>query len=324
MPNPHIRPLPDELAGFRLHMRAAHNHAERTAVSYLSHVKQFHYHLLDNDLATLTTATVEHVRGWLEAQHEKGIGADARRLSIFALRVYYDWQPASGPHANPARQVAPPAQNQLRTDYYTETQIQTILSVTAADDSLSGKFNHMLVATLAYTGVRCAEVVAIQTSDVDLPARALYIHGKGAKERTVPIPKPYVDLLNHYLSDIRPDLPASSYLLANPRSQTNGQQVGRISKEAVHYTIRAIGDTTGIPGRPPPPLATHLRHPPCPQRHLHRPYPTTPRTSAPEDNFAVSPFDTYRPHERNRHCLPLRTQPRKDVRSEPRSPDPPK
>lgn len=69
----------------------------------------------------------------------------------------------------------------------------------------SGYRNRIILEILYDTGVRAAEMAAIQTADLDLPGGYLYIRqGKGAKDRVVPLSSRVASLVGNYLLMIRP------------------------------------------------------------------------------------------------------------------------
>lgn len=62
----------------------------------------------------------------------------------------------------------------------------------------------VLIKTLLYTGVRVAELVAIEIADVDLDACRIRITlGKGAKDRVVPFPQTFRETLALHIADRR-------------------------------------------------------------------------------------------------------------------------
>jgi integrase/recombinase XerD len=61
-----------------------------------------------------------------------------------------------------------------------------------------------LVAVGLYCGLRVAEIVGLDVADVDLAERTVYVaHGKGDKERYVPIPAEVVPTLRAWIGDRR-------------------------------------------------------------------------------------------------------------------------
>ncbi len=105
----------------------------------------------------------------------------------------------------------------------------------------------MLLLTLRYTGLRLNELVNLRTDEVDLDARRISLVGKGRKQRVVPIPRLLEEMLREYLDELRPKLPASPYLFANPRG--NGSLRGRYGARALHNLVLEGGTGAGVTGR---------------------------------------------------------------------------
>ena len=62
--------------------------------------------------------------------------------------------------------------------------------------------NHALIATLLYTGVRAAELLALQQLDLDLQAQTLLVRqGEGGKDRYIPIHPKLRYILQRYLKE---------------------------------------------------------------------------------------------------------------------------
>jgi integrase/recombinase XerD len=74
--------------------------------------------------------------------------------------------------------------------YHTIDQVKAVLSEA---NKRSDNWQHLaerdwlLIALLAYTGIRRSEVLAIKRSDVDLVNNMLTVHGKGDNQRTIPL-----------------------------------------------------------------------------------------------------------------------------------------
>jgi len=74
--------------------------------------------------------------------------------------------------------------------YHTVDQVKAVLSeVGKRSDNWSqlGDRDWLIIAMLAYTGIRRGELLEIKRSDVDLVNMMLTIHGKGDNQRTVPL-----------------------------------------------------------------------------------------------------------------------------------------
>ena len=57
----------------------------------------------------------------------------------------------------------------------------------------------MILSFLLYSGVRVSELIQMKTEDISFTDGTVKIHGKGDKERIVPLPKNFVKLLKKYV-----------------------------------------------------------------------------------------------------------------------------
>ena len=104
-----------------------------------------------------------------------------------------------------------------------------------------------MLLTLRFCGLRANELVTLRTSEVDLDARRISLVGKGRKARVVPIPHDLAVVLRDYLDYVRPKLPASPYLFANPRG--NRKLRGRYGPRALYGLVQEAGTSVGVTGR---------------------------------------------------------------------------
>lgn len=83
--------------------------------------------------------------------------------------------------------------------FLSREEVQSLLA--AADNSTwSGRRDYMLVALLYNTGARVSELIAIRVGDLTLGAApSVRLHGKGRKQRTVPLWKETAVQLRHWL-----------------------------------------------------------------------------------------------------------------------------
>jgi len=120
-------------------------------------------------------------------------------------------------------------------------------------------------------------VVDRRTDEIDLDTRRISLVGKVRKPRVVPVPHVLETMLRENLDEMRPKLPVSSYLFANPRG--NGNLRGRYGPRALHNLVVEAGTSAGVARRHQPPLlASYLCNlPRSPARgHPRRPAPDGP------------------------------------------------
>jgi site-specific recombinase XerD len=103
--------------------------------------------------------------------------------------------------------------------------------------------DHLLLGMLYNTGARVSEIIGVQVSDVVLDGAAcVHLHGKGRKQRTVPLWRSMVKEAKAWLK-LNPQLAATSALLPNREghAMTRSNVTQRLAL-AVHSAAKINGD----------------------------------------------------------------------------------
>ncbi len=86
--------------------------------------------------------------------------------------------------------------------YYSVDDVKRILAAVAArtdNHAALKQRDQLIIFTLAYTGLRRAELLSLKPADVDLTTKVLRVIGKGDKERVVPISEALLPLMAAWL-----------------------------------------------------------------------------------------------------------------------------
>ncbi|MFN0299819.1 MAG: tyrosine-type recombinase/integrase [Burkholderiales bacterium] len=101
--------------------------------------------------------------------------------------------------------------------FLTREEMLAVIGVPAA--GWMSQRDHLLLALLYNTGARVSEVIGVRVADVVLaPAACVHLHGKGRKERSVPLWRSTVKVIRAWLR-LNPDLGPASALLPNRAGQ---------------------------------------------------------------------------------------------------------
>lgn len=129
--------------------------------------------------------------------------------------------------------------------------------------------NRIILELLYDTAIRRAEVAAIRLTDLDLNAGYILIHGKGDKDRVVPLSSRVCDLVQNYILMVRPGLVVDNdpgYLILNRwgrRMDANG--IWAVVKRCAHLSGIKKNITTHTFRHT---CATHMLKNGAPVRHL--------------------------------------------------------
>lgn len=124
----------------------------------------------------------------------------ARRLAAIRACLRFSFGPAQVPEAA----LAPRRPRRL-PDAPKLSEVEALLELTDGDSPLAIR-NRALLELVYSGGLRSAEAVGLDLADVDFEREAVHVHGKGGKERAVPLGEDAAHHLGRYLRDARPAL----------------------------------------------------------------------------------------------------------------------
>ena len=124
----------------------------------------------------------------------------ARRLASIRACLRFTFGAARVPDASLA-----PSRSRRLPDAPKENEIAALLEVVEGDTPLALR-NRALLELLYSGGLRSAEVVGLDLVDVDFEREAVHVHGKGGKERVVPLGEEAAHHVARYLGEGRPQL----------------------------------------------------------------------------------------------------------------------
>ena len=140
-------------------------------------------------------------------------------------------------------------------------QLVDVLSreeVQAMEDAAQTERDKIIIRTLADTGIRVGELVALRPPDLQVQGRNQYlkIRGKGSRERLVPLPPALYRRLRRYADRSRPDDTNSDRLFLALRRSPLGT-FDALTTSGVSQLLRALAVTAGIKKRVHPHLLRH-------------------------------------------------------------------
>jgi len=230
------------------------NASPYTVKNYRTDIGQFLDYCAEYGVNTLAGLQRDLVRDYLEelAEAEYARSSIARR--VFELRAFGDhlvrhhaWE------QNLFRRIYAPRVPRRLPRYLTIEEMQQLLSV---PDSATpqGIRDRAILETLYASGVRVAELAALDVRDVDLGSGEMRVIGKGDKERLVLLGRPAVAALRAYIDAGRPAQLAE-------RSPTNALFLNRfgqrLSVRSVDEIVRQAGILAGIDQTVTPHLLRH-------------------------------------------------------------------
>lgn len=156
--------------------------------------------------------------------------------------------------SNPAADLEMPRlPKKLPGQVLTLDEVEALMNIPNLGHPLGVRLRAMLEVFYS-TGIRRAELAALQLGDVDEGNGTVFVrHGKGAKDRLVPIGERALFYLRRYLDDVRPHLVDSvdeHTIFVNNRGQG-------FSRERIHDLVKNALNAAGIDKAGGPHLLRH-------------------------------------------------------------------
>jgi integrase/recombinase XerC len=160
----------------------------------------------------------------------------ARNLS--ALRTFYRYLNERGiTEANPFAAIKLPGQKRKLPDYLFEDEVDELMSCFDLNDDWQYR-DRTLFETMYGCGLRVSEAAGLKIGDIDTANQVLTIVGKGSKARVVPYYPLIGQLLEHWLTVIRPKYMAAphDYVFINQKGQ-------KLTSRGIEYLLnKAVRD----------------------------------------------------------------------------------
>jgi len=181
-------------------------------ITYIQVEKGLARHTLESyerDLARLQTwanttgkqiseLTRSDLRKWIANLSREGLAPASVARAVSATRGFFKFLMLDGHiKSHPAEDLDTPQRFSYLPKFLTEDEINRLL---AAPDIVTaeGIRDRAILEIMYATGLRVSELVALKQTDVDLLAGLVVCHGKGNKERRVPLGKSAIHWLQQY------------------------------------------------------------------------------------------------------------------------------
>lgn len=139
-------------------------------------------------------------------EQSRGNSARSRNLRLAAIRTFFRvvalYDPASVSHATAVLALPSKRCDKKLIHFLSRDEVDALLSSIDLSQ-LSGRRDHALLLTLYNSGARASEIITLKRLQVSFgSANFLTLHGKGRKERTIPLWSRTATTLRDWFSEI--------------------------------------------------------------------------------------------------------------------------
>lgn len=220
--------------------------SQNTLSAYRSDLKLF-AKFLDNDMSSIDGADIN------DYFKHRNLSAATQARILTCLRIFYQYLLTQQLISiNPTAKLHHPKQIQKLPIFLNVEEVDQLLN-TPDNNTIIGMRDRAMLELLYSCGLRVSELITLNYHNINLSEEYIRIHGKGNKERLLPMGEVAMDYLNTYEKKARPFLLKSGqtdhYFLSNRGSG--------MSRQNFFYMIKAYATKAGIDK----PLSPHtLRH----------------------------------------------------------------
>jgi len=138
------------------------------------------------------------LRKWIASLSRDGLAPTSVARAVSAARGFFKFLMIDGHIThNPAEDLDTPQRFNYLPKFLTEDEINSLL-LTPDVSTEEGIRDRAILETMYASGLRVSELVGLKQSDVDLLTGLIICHGKGSKERRVPLGKSAIHWLQQY------------------------------------------------------------------------------------------------------------------------------
>ncbi|TVP93981.1 MAG: tyrosine recombinase XerC [Acholeplasmatales bacterium] len=237
---------------FQDYCRSVRHYSTHTVVAYGQDIEHFAAFLTREDFGGFDQVTPRVAKFYVATLGDDFTGRSIAR-KISTLRSFYHYmlkQDLCTTH--PFIDIAlPRSEKKLPRFVYPEEIDAVFKSIDTSTDK--GKRDYVLLETLYMTGIRVSELCAMRFRDLNLSGRTVLIHGKGQKDRLVPLGVRLVEALQDWFIGPRGNLVKQAdhdVVFVNMRGRP-------LTERGVRHIVEAVLDAS----------STHLHITPHTLRH---------------------------------------------------------
>jgi integrase/recombinase XerC len=199
----------DLIAMFSTYLQSERHYAKNTITAYLDDIETLRTFLIKEDLGHLSAVTDRIARFYVSYLHDQYTPKSIRRKISSLKSFYHLLVMRKAIENNPFQNVQLPKDKKLLPKIIYEDDMADFLNRIDSSSDL-GLRNAAIFELLYASGIRVGEITSIAIRDIDFLNQTVLVHGKGSKDRYVPIHTRGIELIRAYISNARPTLVARS------------------------------------------------------------------------------------------------------------------
>lgn len=197
---------------------------------------------LETETVTLREVTTDTLRAFAADLFDLGISPRTQARIVSGIRSFFRFMKLEGYlDSNPSLLLESPALRRHLPEVLRVDEIDAMIGAIDMEKA-EGQRNRAIMETLYGCGLRVSELINLEISKLYFDEQFIMVHGKGDKERIVPISPQAIREIKDYLPD-RALLPVKrgeeNILFLNRRGH-------RLTRVMIFYIIKQLAEAAGI------------------------------------------------------------------------------
>ena len=184
------------------YLRYERNRSELTVINYERSLRDFEAYFKNRD-SQLSWESVDSdiIRDWMESLMDKGDMASSVNRNLSAVRSFFRFALSrSLVTHDPSHVVKGPKRQKPLPHFVRENEMDSLIDVQEMwDNDYKGMRARTIIILFYSTGVRLAELIGLNTQDVDFTSHQLKVTGKRNKQRMIPFGEELENALRDYI-----------------------------------------------------------------------------------------------------------------------------
>ncbi len=244
---------PDEaLAVYLDYLRVERGLADNSRAAYARDLTKLVNYLEATGVDTPAEVTRDGLVRFLGHLRDTGLSNRSVARHVSSVRGWFGFLLNDGHvELDPTETLRAPSWGRTLPRTLTVEEVEALLG--APDlDTPRGLRDRALLEVLYATGIRISELCGLALEDLRDEGQLLLVHGKGGRQRLVPLGSKAIEALGTYLREGRPRLPGAA-----GRAMFPGRTTAPLRRQSIWKRIRQLALTAGIDA----PISPHkLRH----------------------------------------------------------------
>lgn len=236
----------DVIALYQDYLSVEKNYSLDTVKSYINDIKGFEKFILDEDLASgLLDATRERLaRNYISFLDNKDFNKKSVARKVSALKGFYSFLLERELIDINIFQAIKTPKIPKRLPHIIDDEAVDYLFKSIDTKTPLGYRNLVILDLLYSCGLRASELINLEIKDIYLSSGQLLIHGKGSKDRYVPLHEKLIQELKYYLSYTRVSL-LSKGDNTNEKALLINYKGGKLTARGLREILNKIIENSG-------------------------------------------------------------------------------